>query len=135
MVSKVPGTVIRSPTDSSAPRVLSKARSLLVVIGFGAMKACTLMAVHVSSELLVTQPLTRTLPCWGIEDGVRVSIVSESGASSAADALGPAAGPATVPAAGAGSAVAGGAIRPVRPREANAARAGSSVVRRGTLRL
>ena len=59
-MSKVPGTVIRSPTDSSAPRVLSKARSLLVVIGAGAMNAWTLMAVHVSSELLVTQPLTST---------------------------------------------------------------------------
>ena len=123
-MSKVPGTVMRSPTDSSTPRVLSKARSLLVVIGSAPMKACTLTAVHVSSELLVTQPLTITLPLWGIEDGVRESIVSESGASAARTA-GAGAG------AGAGLATAGVA----RPRDTSAARAGNSVVRRGTQRL
>jgi hypothetical protein len=119
-VSKVPGTVMRSPTDSSAPRVLSKARSLLVVIGSAAMKACTLTADHVSSELLVTQPLTITLPRWGIEDGVRESMVRESGASAAARTAGVE-----------GVATAGVA----RPRDTSAARAGNSVVRRGTPRL
>ena len=48
------------------------------------MNACTLTADQTSSELLVTSPLTVTLPFFGIEDGVRVSMVSDSGASSAA---------------------------------------------------
>ena len=86
MVSNVPGTVIRSPTDSSAPRVAWKASSLLEVIGNSPMNACTLTADQTSSELLVTSPLTVTLPLFGIEDGVRVSMVSDSGASSAAAA-------------------------------------------------
>ena len=86
MVSNVPGTVIRSPTDSSGPRVAWNASSLLEVIGNSPMKACTLTADHTSSELLVTSPLTVTLPLFGIEDGVRVSMVSDSGASSAAAA-------------------------------------------------
>ena len=130
MVSNVPGTVIRSPTDSSAPRVAWNASSLLDVIGNCPMNACTLTADHTSSELLVTSPLTVTLPLFGIEDGVRVSMVSDSGASSAAAAGAlrpplPAAAPAAGPAVTAGM---------PHPSDATATRAGSSVERRGTLR-
>jgi hypothetical protein len=135
MVSKVPGTVIRSPTDSSGPRVLWNASSLLEVIGNRPMKACTLTADHTSSELLVTQPLTRTLPCCGIEAGVSVSMVRESGAS-------PSAGAAALAAAGGAGAGAGRAAAGVaspRPNVAAATaaptRAGSSVEARGTPRL
>ena len=128
MVSNVPGTVIRSPTDSSAPRVAWNASSLLEVIGNSPMNACTLTADHTSSELLVTSPLTVTLPLFGIEDGVRVSMVSDSGASSAA-AAGDGAAAAAAPAAG--PAVAAGMPH---PSDATATRAGSSVERRGTLR-
>ena len=128
MVSNVPGTVIRSPTDSSGPRVAWNASSLLEVIGNSPMNACTLTADHTSSELLVTSPLTVTLPLFGIEDGVRVSMVSDSGASSAA-AAGQDAGPPLAPAAG--PAVAAGMPH---PSDATATRAGSSVERRGTLR-
>src|SRR6478752_3948887 len=116
MVSNVPGTVIRSPTDSSAPRVAWNASSLLEVIGNSPMNACTLTADHTSSELLVTSPLTVTLPFFGIEDGVRVSMVSDSGASSAA-ADGGTAGPAV-------------AAGMPHPSDATATRAGSSVERR-----
>ena len=69
MVSKVPGAVIRSPTDSSTPRVLSKSRSAVVVMGSAPMKVCTLTNDQISSLVLVTQPLTRTLPWRGIEEG------------------------------------------------------------------
>src|SRR5215207_2201670 len=128
MVTNVPGAVIRSPTYSSGSRVLSKARSVESVIGSGLMNACTLIADQVSSDSLVTQPLIRTLPFWGIEDGVSCSIVIDSGASpSARAAAGPvaAAGPAESPMA-----------RPVdRTGSATTARAGSSVDRRGTPRL
>ena len=124
MVSNVPGTVIRSPTDSSGPRVAWNASSLLEVIGNCPMNACTLTADHTSSELLVTSPLTVTLPLLGIEEGVRVSMVSDSGASSAA-AAGSTAGAAAGPAVAAGM---------PHPSDATATRAGSSVERRGTLR-
>src|SRR5215203_855662 len=124
MVSNVPGTVIRSPTDSSGPLVAWNASSLLEVIGNSPTKACTLTADHTSSELLVTSPLTVTLPLFGIEDGERVSMVRESGASSAAEA-GAAATPAAGPAVTAGM---------PHPSDATATRAGSSVERRGTLR-
>ena len=131
MVSNVPGTVIRSPTDSSAPRVAWNASSLLEVIGNSPMNACTLTADHTSSELLVTSPLTVTLPLFGIEDGVRVSMVSDSGASSAAAAGAGAAPPPHRRWPAAGPAVAAGMPH---PSDATATRAGSSVERRGTLR-
>src|SRR6476661_8913649 len=127
MVSNVPGTVIRSPTDSSAPRVAWKASSLLDVIGNSPMNACTLTADQTSSESLVTIPLTVTLPLFGIEDGVRASMVSVSGASFVA-AVGDGAA-AAAPAAG--PAVAAGMPH---PSDATATRAGSSVERRGALR-
>ena len=76
----------------------------------------------------MTSPLTVTLPLFGIEDGVRVSMVSDSGASSAA-AAGAGAAPTAAPTAG--PAVAAGMPH---PSDATATRAGSSVERRGTLR-
>ena len=89
------------------------------------MKACTLTADHTSSELLVTQPLIRTLPSCGIEEGVSESMVSESGASPSAGA-----------AAGAGAGwAAAGAASPRLSVAAATARAGSSVEARGTLEL
>ena len=130
MVSNVPGTVIRSPTDSSGPRVAWNASSLLEVMGNSPTKACTLTADHTSSELLVTSPLTVTLPFFGIEDGVRVSMVSDSGASSTA---GGTAGATVVPSVVPTMGPAAAAGMP-HPSDATATRAGSSVERRGTLR-
>src|SRR5262245_23517541 len=155
MVSNVPGTVIRSPTDSSGPRVLSKARSLLVVIGSVLMNACTFTRDHVSSDTLVTQPLTRIFPLWGIEDGVSVSMVSDNGASSSRRDAARAAAAGLVPdppAARArawvaawcqarvavpadGSAWTGATGAANSAIDATAARAGSSVERRSTARL
>ena len=40
-----------------------------------------LMPYQVASSVLVTDPVTRTGPFWGITDGVRESMVTASGAS------------------------------------------------------
>jgi hypothetical protein len=81
--------------------------------------------------LLVTSPLIVTLPFFGIEDDVRVSMVSDSGESWAA------AGGTAVAAAAPTAAVCMGpaaAAGMPHPSDASATRAGSSVERRGTLR-
>ncbi len=65
MVSKVPATVIRSPTYASTGVFAASLSASGVVIGALPMKPWTLIDVHVRSDSLVTVPVIMMGPLSG----------------------------------------------------------------------
>ena len=65
-VSKVPGAAIRWPTSAVTGASAAAASSAVVVIGSEPTKPSTLIAVHSSSESLVTVPRMTIGPLSGM---------------------------------------------------------------------
>ncbi len=145
MWSKVPGVVIRSPTNSAASTSVASARSALVVIGCSDTNACRLTAVNGSGLWFVTVPVISIGPFSGRYDGVRPAMVTSRGsraarartravvAARAWDLLVATARSATDAASGGSSAAAGAPVATVVA--ATATRAGSSDSGRSMRRL